>query len=231
MLESSQIFGRQSSRSDELNARAYNFVVGLVILYGFIVNWAMVSFIPVESIQAMNVWVLLIGYFVSCIAGIMIFTKSDNALVSFGGYNLVVVPFGLLLNLFVAPYSPDLVLQAVILTGAFTAIMMALGTMYPAFFDRLGPLLFVSLLAMIVVELVMIFVLGEASEWTDWVVAAIFCGYIAYDWQKANRIPKTLDNAVDSAAALYMDIVNLFVRILSILGNSSGSGDGGFGDD
>jgi len=29
-----------------------------------------------------------------------------------------------------------------------------------------------------------------------------------------NKIPRTLDNAVDSAASLYMDIINLFLRIL-----------------
>jgi FtsH-binding integral membrane protein len=51
-------------------------------------------------------------------------------------------------------------------------------------------------------------------------VVAIFCGYIGVDWSRANSIPKTLDNAIDSAAALYMDIINLFVRILSIMGRS-----------
>ncbi len=45
-----------------------------------------------------------------------------------------------------------------------------------------------------------------------------FCGYIGYDWGRANQIPKTMDNAVDSAAALYMDIINLFLRILRIMG-------------
>jgi FtsH-binding integral membrane protein len=52
----------------------------------------------------------------------------------------------------------------------------------------------------------------------DWIVVIIFCGYIGYDWARANNIPKTFDNAVDSAAALYIDMINLFVRILRILG-------------
>ena len=38
-----------------------------------------------------------------------------------------------------------------------------------------------------------------------------------FDWARANAIPKTADNAVDSAASLYMDIINLFLRILMIL--------------
>ena len=51
----------------------------------------------------------------------------------------------------------------------------------------------------------------------DWIVAAIFCGYIGVDWGRANRIERTLDNAVDSAASLYLDIINLFLRVLRIL--------------
>jgi FtsH-binding integral membrane protein len=64
----------------------------------------------------------------------------------------------------------------------------------------------------------MIFIMGRSVEWIDWVVVGIFCGYIGYDWARANAIPKTLDNAVDSAAAIYIDIINLFIRILSIMG-------------
>lgn len=63
-----------------------------------------------------------------------------------------------------------------------------------------------------------LYVFHAQSGVTDWIVAAIFCGYVGYDWGRANNIPKTLDNAVDSAAALYMDIINLFLRILRILG-------------
>jgi hypothetical protein len=33
-------------------------------------------------------------------------------------------------------------------------------------------------------------------------------------WGRANQIPRTMDNAVDSAAALYMDIIDLFLRSL-----------------
>jgi len=75
----------------------------------------------------------------------------------------------------------------------------------------------IALLAMIVIELFQIFILGIHQNWIDWAVAVIFCGYIGYDWGRGNQIPKTLDNAIDSAAALYMDIINLFLRILRIL--------------
>ena len=76
----------------------------------------------------------------------------------------------------------------------------------------------IPLLLVIVVELVEVFILGIHHGVIDWIVVLIFCGYVGVDWGRANQIPKTLDNAIDSAAALYMDIINLFLRILRILG-------------
>jgi FtsH-binding integral membrane protein len=81
-------------------------------------------------------------------------------------------------------------------------------------------LIFIALLAVIIVELVEIFIFGVHHGIIEWMVAIIFCGYIGYDWSRANSIPRTLDNAIDSAAALYMDIINLFLRILRIMGEA-----------
>ncbi|HHK8610700.1 TPA: Bax inhibitor-1 family protein, partial [Vibrio parahaemolyticus] len=99
-----------------------------------------------------------------------------------------------------------------------TGMMMLLGTIFPAFFQRIAGVLTIALVVVLVVELFQIFVLGIHQEWIDWAVVILFCGYIGYDWGRANQIPKTIDNAVDSAAALYMDIINLFLRILRIMG-------------
>ena len=52
----------------------------------------------------------------------------------------------------------------------------------------------------------------------DFLVALIFCGYIGFDWSRAQRYPKTINNAIDASVDIYVDIVNLFVRVLSILG-------------
>lgn len=217
MMESN-VFERKNTGEKEINSRLYNLTIGAVLCWGFGVNWLMVSSIPVESITEFNPWIFFIGYFTSCFFGIYLFSKSSNPLVSFVGYNFVVVPFGLIINMVVSNYSPSLVLDAIKVTGFVTGIMMLLGTIFPAFFQRISGVLAISLIAVIVVELFQVFVLGIHQEWLDWAVVIIFCGYIGYDWGRANRIPKTLDNAVDSAAALYMDIINLFLRIVRIMG-------------
>lgn len=217
MMESS-VFDRRSSGEAEISPRLYNLVIGVVLCWGFWVNWMMVGTISAESLRAISPWIFLIGYFASCFFGIYLFSRSDNPIVSFIGYNFVVVPFGLIINLVVSRYDPNLVVEAIKITGLVTVGMMALGTLYPAFFARIAGALTIALIVVILVELFQIFVLGIHQGWLDWAVVAIFCGYIGYDWGRANQIPKTLDNAVDSAAALYIDIINLFLRILRIMG-------------
>lgn len=196
----------------------YNLIMGLVLCWGFFINWLIVKNISYRALASIHPLVFFIGYFASCLLGIYLFTKFDAPIVSFIGYNLVVIPFGAVINLVVHNYDPSLVVQAMKITGIVTGTMMILGTLFPAFFKRIAAALSISLLLVIIWELFDIFILRIHHGIIDWIVVFIFCGYVGYDWGRANQIPKTVDNAVDSAAALYMDIINLFLRILRILG-------------
>ena len=212
------VFDRSAITGRIISASTYNLVIGLTLIWGFAVNWWMLLNISVESISRIDPLVFFIGYIASCFFGIYLFSKSSSPVVSFIGYNFVVVPFGLVINLVVSQYDPNIVLQAVRVTGMVTFVMMLLGSMYPAFFNKIASGLTIALLCVIIVELIEVFVFNTHHGILDWLVAIIFCGYIGYDWARANAIPKTYDNAIDSAAALYMDIINLFLRILRILG-------------
>lgn len=208
----------ETSTGELITAGFYNLTIGVVLCWGFLVNWLMVRWIPMDSILSIHPLVFLLAYFACAMAGVWIFSRSEKPLVSFLGFNLVVVPFGFVINVVVAQYDSSVVIEAVGITGLVTFLMMVAGSLLPAFFERIGRALGVVLLIVIVVEFSAIFVFGLDRNVIDWIIAIVFCGYIGYDWVRANRIPKTLDNAVDSAAALYIDIVNLFLRILRILG-------------
>lgn len=212
------VFKRRETSDKLISASLYNVIIGLTLLWGFAVNGWMVVNISIESIRHIDPIIFYIGYFASCFFGVFLFSKSNSPIVSFVGYNFVVVPFGLIINIVVSQYNPDIVYEAIRVTGLVTFVMMLLGTMYPAFFNKIIGGLTIALLGVIVVELIEIFVFNTHHSLLDWLVAIIFCGYIGYDWARANAIPKTYDNAVDSAAALYMDIINLFLRVLRILG-------------
>ena len=212
------VFARTDATGAVISGAMYNFVIGMTLAWGFGVNWWMVTEIDPAWIAGIHPLIFFGGYLVSCFLGIWLFNKSEIPLVSFIGYNLVVVPFGFIINLVVNRYDPTLVAEALRVTATVTVAMMILGTMFPAFFSRIAGALSIALLLVIVVELIEIFVFKTHHGILDWAVVLIFCGYIGYDWGRANQIPKTVDNAIDSAAALYIDIINLFLRILRILG-------------
>lgn len=217
MMEN-EVFKRSETTAALVSPRTYNFLIGLTLCWGFFVNWWMIQTITPAQILSMGLWPFLIGYFICCFAGIYLFNTSHKPIVSFLGYNLVVLPFGLVINVVVSQYSQELVMNAISVTGGVTFLMMFLGTLFPTFFQKIHRALGISLLLVIVVEFANIFFFKADLGFIDWIVVFIFCGYIGYDWGRANMIPKTADNAIDSAAALYMDIINLFLRILRILG-------------
>lgn len=213
------IFDRTQG-ADEISAKSFNMVIGLTLFWGFFINYIIVKTVDTTWIASINPIIFFLLYFASCFIGIKMYSSSDQPLISFIGYNFVVVPFGFIVNIVVSQFAPGVVLNAIIITGGVTLIMMALGTMFPAFFQKISGALFIALIAVIIVELVMIFIFKTHTTIIDIVVALIFCGYIGYDWGRANQMPKTVDNAIDGAAAIYMDIINLFLRVLRILGRS-----------
>lgn len=209
---------------DEISDRQYNLYMGLCLLWGFVLNAILIKSIDMTFVlQTKGSYIgFIIIYFVVCFIGVMLFQKSDNPFISFLGYNLIAVPFGLVLDLIVTPFAElgNVVFFAMVVTAGITVIMILLGTIYPDFFLSLGRTLFISLLVSIIVELVASLLLGLDLTIIDYVVALIFSGYIGYDWARAMEKDKTVDNAIDSACDLYMDIINLFIRILEIMGRS-----------
>lgn len=212
------VFARRETDQTIISDGSYNFVIGGVLLWGFLVNGLIVNFVPAEAILQVNFWIFFIGFFASSFFGVWLFNSSEKPIASFIGYNFVVMPFGLIIDVAVSRFDPEIAKAALEITGLVTLLMMVAGTLWPQVFRKMAGALLAALAAMIIVEAVEVFVLGIHHGAIDWVIAFIFSGYVAFDWGRANQIPKTIDNAVDSAAALYIDIVNLFLRILDILG-------------
>ena len=59
---------------------------------------------------------------------------------------------------------------------------------------------------------------GVQQTLTDIVVILLFCGFIGYDVHRAATAVPTLTNAVWYAIELYLDIINVFLRLLAIFG-------------
>lgn len=212
---------RASSRASGYNeseeiASKYNLIIGAVLLYGFFINYLMVKYCTQYFVN-MNPILLIIVYFVVAIAGTIISARSDSPIISFLGYNMVVVPLGMVLSVCLVGQSAVSILNAAIVTCLVTLVMMIASWLKPSLFLSMGRALGIALIAVIIIELVcgLIFKIYMPTFW-DVLVALIFCGYIGYDWAKAQQQPHTLDNAIDACVGLYLDIVNLFIRVVSV---------------
>lgn len=209
-----------------ISSEMYNLIIGGVLLYGFIINAIMTAVFgdSITNFVLTNPVVFYIGYFILAIAGTFMVRKSDNPVVSFIGYNLMVVPIGMVIAFSVTIYThigySMIVATAFGITAAVTLVMMIISSIYPNFFLSMGRTLGITLLITVVVEAIMLLV-GASLGIIDYVVVAIFCLYVGYDWAKANAIEKTADNAIDSASELYLDIANLFLRIMKILARAN----------
>lgn len=210
----------------EISERAYNLVIGGVLLYGFLVNCFMVAFLSDTAYNFVynNTLMFYIVYIVMCIVGGIMVHGSSNPVVSFIGYNFFVVPLGLIisasLQLFAYAGATDIVVTAFGITAIVTIAMMVASTLFPSFFLSMGRTLFVTLAITVLLELILTLA-GASLGIIDYIVVLIFCGYIGYDWARANASVRTLDNAIDSAAELYVDIVVLFMRLLKILARAN----------
>lgn len=90
---------------------------------------------------------------------------------------------------------------------------------------KLGTYLFMALLGVIICSIINIFVGSETFDLGITIVCLlIFIAYIAFDIQVIKRnlylIPEEDNLAIYGALQLYLDFINIFLRLLRIFGNS-----------
>ena len=169
-------------------------------------------------------WMLVILPFIASIVGTIIALKSDNPVVSLFGYALVVIPFGLMLGPVVNLYTVASVAKVLFITTGMVVGLGVVGAVYPKSLESWGSWLMGALLVLILGSCATMIagafgvnIRGAMTVW-DWVGVAVFSALVIFDLNRAMRLPKTVDNSVDSALAIYLDFVNIFIRLLSIMG-------------
>uniref|UniRef100_A0A803NRN8 BI1-like protein n=1 Tax=Cannabis sativa TaxID=3483 RepID=A0A803NRN8_CANSA len=117
-------------------------------------------------------------------------------------------------------FTSKVILESVILTTV-VVVSLTLYTFWAARrghdFNFLGPFLFGAMMVLMVFAFIQIlFPLGKISVMIYGCLASIiFCGYIIYDTD--NLIKRyTYDEYIWAAVSLYLDIINLFLSLLTI---------------
>ncbi len=176
--------------------------------------------------MALN-WIFALIVLALGIGGIFVAYRSDKPIISLFGYMMVAVPYGALLGPLLNLYVPVSIVEAFFVTTVYVAIFGLVGAIIPDSLESwLGWLLgglIVGLVGYLVIPIAGFFGLPVAHAlglW-DWAIVALFAFIIMYDFNKAMRIPYTLDNSIDVALAIYLDWFNVFVRFLGNRGKSS----------
>jgi len=204
----------------EISERAFNLIIGGMLLWGFLLNYLTVTLFTEQAIRlvmGMNPFLFLIAYFALVLVGNMLVTR-DSASLSFIGYTMIAAPIGIVLCMTLQGIPVNTVKSAVLVTAIVSLSFMIVGTLFPGFFLKMGRVLIFALFFMVIGSGISMLLFGRRSGMLyEWLGTAIFSLFIGYDWARANTCAKTVNNAIDLSASLYLDIVNLFLRILQIM--------------
>ena len=149
--------------------------------------------------------------------------KPATAIVSFIIYSAV---SGLTFSTIFVAYELSSIMYIFLLAAGIFAIFAFLGAVTKVDLSKLGIYLFIGLIAIIVCGIINIFMNNSTFDLiVSCIAVAIFVGYTAYDvqqilkMQEFNVLPE--DNlAIYGALELYLDFINLFLRLLQLFGRS-----------
>lgn len=216
----------QAADSPAISVRTYNLIMAGLILLGFVVMGAgslWTKTLTFQLFAAEHPFVLLFAPLIGSIAGIVMMSSAasrQSTALSLAGFAVFVASFGIMAGAALSAYDLPTINAAFFATAAITGVAGIVGVAFPSFSRRLGGILTGVLLAVIVVELVLL-VMHVDQTVTDYLVVALFAGFIAYDFNRAARLEPTVPNAVISASNLFLDIINILLRLLRIFSRNN----------
>lgn len=123
-----------------------------------------------------------------------------------------------------AYYDPQSVLIAAVLTTAIVVALTIYACTTKTDFTMMGGLLFMGLMALIVASILGIFIRNRIFQIIISSFSVLLFGiYLIYDTQLIlgnGELKLTQDDYIFAAMNLYIDIIQIFINILQLLGNS-----------
>ena len=209
-----------------ISIRLYNFIIAALIFMGFCVMGAGcyitrdIHFLMYLSSHAFFVMGIT---FIGTIGGLILMSVAQSrqsAPMSLSGFILFITTFGFISSIGVMAADLPTINIAFTATAAITLIFGTLGVLFPRFFAMVSGVFLGILMAVILVEIVLMF-MGIDQTVTDYVVVALFACFIGWDTYCATQVSPTVPNAVLMASNLFVDIMNVFLRVLSIVNRSN----------
>jgi FtsH-binding integral membrane protein len=204
-------------KNRRLSLSQFNAVVGAVLLEGILLS-ALIAKTCAGLFTSWNPIALVVVYLVVSIIGTVIARKSNRPALSLLGFNLVVVPAGAVLSVILDGEKSQTVVRALLVTAGVALVMIVFAQYKPNFFLKLRRVLTIAIISVIVIEVIML-IFGVAWSWWNVIVASLFALFIGYDWSRAQNSELTTDGAIDACVDLFIDLLNMFLRILDLSDN------------
>ena len=131
---------------------------------------------------------------------------------------------GLTLSFIFVVFRMDSIVFVFGITSLIFLIMAIVGKVTNIDLTKLGTILLMGLIAIILASIINIFIGSETFDLGITIIGIIiFTIYIAYDVQKVKYVAQTLEEdkaAIICAFELYLDFINLFIKLLRLFGKS-----------
>lgn len=131
---------------------------------------------------------------------------------------------GITLSVIFAAFDLSTIFYAFFATSALFGGLAFYGYTTKRDVSKFGTILMVTLFVGIIVSVINLFIGNSLIDIAlDWVILFVFCGLTVYDINKIKNMSQELEQESEKlyiygAMELYLDFINIFIRILSILG-------------
>lgn len=221
-LGDNPVFNKGCTGVDELSLRLYIGAISFFTIYGLAVS-TLVAYMTMKW-ELSFILILILGLVVPFI-GIKIALDTDEWFMSFFGYNLVILGLSAITGPVINHYTSGTVVAAFMATCAVSVVLSIAGVLYPRSLESLGGYLFGGLLALVFVRVGQLILVSLGMyqygfiSLVEYGAAILFSLYIVYDWNRGLEMARTLSNAVKTSLGIYLDIINLFLSLLRLMGN------------
>lgn len=190
-------------------------LVTFLVAYFVSTNLTLLTFIFTGA----TYWILFI---VEIILAIWLSTRiramsSGLTKVLYIGYSVLT---GLTFSSIFIVYELESIIWIFLASAIIFIIFSLLGKNTKMDMSKFGIYLVVALFGIIILELINIFLVNQTLNMTLCIISIlVFVGYVAYDIQKILRHYDDTDNmAIIGAFDLYLDFINIFLRLLQLFG-------------
>ncbi len=210
--------------SETLSQSTYSLIISLMVTYGLTLS-GFGAFLT-RNIQLSGTAGVL-AFFV--ILGMTLLTGARiHPIITWFGYTTMALLMGAISGPFIAQYTAASALRIFALTGIITLGLGFVGVIFPRNLRMFGSILMTGILLLIVAQFgtalfaLMGMPVTGAMRILDWVGIGLFSVFLIYDFNQAYRKTYNVDNAFNAGVEIYLDFINVFIRLLSLFGEKKG---------